>query len=166
MTNIVPTVGRIVWFYERVEHDHHGAPGILTIGPQAGIVAGVFEAQFKYANNKAYLLTLSVCNPSSGVHRGVERVPLIQEGEKAPTLGPYCTWMPYQIGQAAQTEGVAKRVAALAERAEQSRAEMGNARDQLAQGSIAAMQAGAACADAASGKAGPNHPSGSATTRA
>lgn len=80
---IIPTVGRIVWFYYTD-----------GFGPRAAIVAEVHEDES---------VNLAVFN-RLGDSFGVCQVPLIQDGEVPPEHGHYCTWMPYQIGQAKKHE--------------------------------------------------------------
>lgn len=81
-TVIKPTVGRVVWFREP-EHTH------LTL---AAIIA--------FVHNDA-LVNLAVFDQNGNAHARTS-IPLVQDGEPTPQLGPYCCWMPYQIGQAAR----------------------------------------------------------------
>lgn len=37
-------------------------------------------------------------------------VTLVQAGEPVPQAGPYATWMPYQVGQAAKTEELQRQL--------------------------------------------------------
>lgn len=80
---IIPTVGRIVWFYY--------ADGF---GPRAAIVAYVNEDE---------RVNLTVSN-RFGDTFSMPCIPLIQDGEVPPEHGNYCTWMPYQIDQAKKHE--------------------------------------------------------------
>lgn len=76
---ISPTVGRIVWFYHSSSQKE----------PNAAIVAKVWSDR---------MVNLSVVN-DDGTHKPVTSVNLVQEEDSTPETGPFCTWMPYQIGQ-------------------------------------------------------------------
>lgn len=78
---IAPTVGRIVWFYPN---------GAGPREPLAAQIAKVISDEFV---NIGYL-------DASGIALNARTVRLCQEGEEPPTSRPYCTWMPYQVGQA------------------------------------------------------------------
>ena len=83
---IPATVGRIVWLYN--------APlgGRLGYHPFAATIAYPYDDRLinvSYVDHRGETYSLG----------GVE---LVQEGMEAPTGRPYCTWMPYQIGQAKQ----------------------------------------------------------------
>jgi hypothetical protein len=90
MTKILPTVGRVVLF----------TPSCLTGDgrfahtggrkPLAAIVAHVFNDG---------LVNLAVFD-SNGMSHSRTSVPLVQEGEDKPEHGYFCSWMPYQVGQA------------------------------------------------------------------
>lgn len=84
---IEPTIGRVVWYYKYVE-------GQGLKGPLAAIVAHV---------HSDIMLTLSVCG-SDGVIRAESSVPLVQDDSTERELGgrSYCTWMPFQKGQASK----------------------------------------------------------------
>jgi len=91
---IAPTVGRVVWFYHYVEGQGHK-------GPMAAIVAFVHSDT---------MVSLAVFSDFGGTFsRG--SVPLVQDDEPAPGFD-YCTWMPYQKGQAAKTEALEKQLQA------------------------------------------------------
>jgi len=47
------------------------------------------------------LVNLTVFD-SNGVPHSRTSVPLVQEGEDKPEHGYFCSWMPYQVGQAAK----------------------------------------------------------------
>lgn len=85
MVKIIPTVGRVMWYY--VEG---GAGYVKEQPPQAGIVAAV--------NNEGNV-NLGVLS-FTGIPYGVTGVPVWQ-GEGEPPIDPFCMWMPYQKGQAA-----------------------------------------------------------------
>jgi len=48
-----------------------------------------------------------------GVTAGRASVPLVQPGDDIPSVGGYCKWMPYQIGQAAKTEALGEKLSEL-----------------------------------------------------
>lgn len=77
---IKPTVGRIVWFY--VNHE--------AKDPRAAIIAKVHNDG---------LVNLGVFDEDGG-NFPYRNVPLVQENEPVAFGVPFCTWMPYQIGQA------------------------------------------------------------------
>lgn len=79
---IIPTVGRVVWFYKYNAVSGHE-------GPLAAHVCKV---------NSPSNVNLMVIG-EQGVPYSETSVPLIQEGEVA-IGGNYCSWMPYQVGQA------------------------------------------------------------------
>lgn len=87
---IIPTVGRMVWYY---------GDNMIDDQPMAATIAFVHSDR---------LVNLSVIDPN-GYQFPLQSVPLVQEGEERP-MGFYCTWMPYQIGQAAKTESLLKMV--------------------------------------------------------
>lgn len=82
---IKPTVGRVVWFWSR-------KPAHEYEQPQAAMVAHVWSdtcvnlAIFDSNGN-------AVTNPPTSIR-------LLQEGDSIPETDHYCTWMPYQVGQA------------------------------------------------------------------
>lgn len=91
MANIVPTIGRKVWYFSTP----CAAPQDATItsidpGPPGHI--GVTVQPFGH----------------QAFH---EIVRLLQPGEQND-IAPYATWMPYQMGQAAKNETLAKSPAA------------------------------------------------------
>lgn len=82
---IVPTVGRVVWFYGKPPADQNEQP-------LAAIVAHVWSDT---------CVNLAIFDPDGRpVAVPPTSVRLMQEGDPLPASGPYCTWMPYQIGQA------------------------------------------------------------------
>lgn len=83
---IKPTIGRVVWFYEPFVPD-------VPEQAQAAIVAFVHSDT---------LVNLTVFD-SQGIPHGRTSITLRQPGEVSPA-GPFCEWMPYQIGQVAKTE--------------------------------------------------------------
>jgi hypothetical protein len=89
MTKIVPTVGRVVWYFETPHSEK----------PLAGTVAYVHS-------DSCVNLTVHHMN---GDTSGRTSVPLVQAGEPHPP-GHRCEWMPYQVGQAAKTEAAEKKL--------------------------------------------------------
>jgi hypothetical protein len=85
---IKPTVGRVVWFYSGTAHP------MAEQQPMAAIIVKVLDD---------HCINITRFN-EVGDAKGYISVPLIQENENAPAIGFYCTWMPYQLGQAAKTE--------------------------------------------------------------
>jgi hypothetical protein len=89
---ITPTVGRIVWFYER-----------QGVKAEAAIIAAV---------HTDHLVNLTVFSKYGTVH-GRLNVKLKQYDDTYDIVGksePWCEWMPYQKGQAAKTEQLEKMV--------------------------------------------------------
>ena len=84
---IHPTVGRIVWFYPMAPGEFPGSGGPQ---PLAAIVVSVLSDR---------LVNLAAFD-AAGTLRTRHDVLLVQEGEATPTDHAFCTWMPYQIGQA------------------------------------------------------------------
>lgn len=91
MARIEPTVGRVVWYY-LYEHQRAG-----RTEPFAAMIAST--SAMKRDVNIGYL-------DHAGNHCSMQDIPLVQDGEQIPDDSPrgYCTWMPYQIGQAKKTE--------------------------------------------------------------
>lgn len=96
---ISPTVGRIVWFYPRLNDPH-----ISRYNPP-------WAAQIAYvlADDRVNLMVVE----PTGNPRPEEAVLLVQgEDDEPPQDEPYCTWMPYQRGQNARLEAeIAKNAA-------------------------------------------------------
>lgn len=92
MSKIIPTVGRVVWYYSN---------NVDVLQPQP------FAATVAYVHSDR-MVNLSVID-ANGYQFPVQSVPLVQDGEERPQ-GMYCTWMPYQIGQAAKTAEMAAKV--------------------------------------------------------
>ncbi len=85
-TVISPTVGRVVWYFP----DRNDR--IIRNGdqPLAAMIACVCTDKFVH---------LGVLD-ANGHSENRTGVPLIQDGETRPVSMGYCTWMPYQVGQA------------------------------------------------------------------
>lgn len=89
---IKPTVGRVVWFYP--------AGSKPTDPPLAAIVTAVWGDR---------MVNLAVFERNGvPMSHPPTSVTLVQEGDPIPTGLFYCTWMPYQLGQAARTEAAEK----------------------------------------------------------
>lgn len=93
-TTIPPTVGRVVWFYPSTNSAQAGFASPDEGRPLAAIIARVW-------NDRMVNLTVFDAN---GVPHSRTSVPLVQDGQDAPALGYYASWMPYQIGQAKKHE--------------------------------------------------------------
>lgn len=87
---IKPTVGRVVWFYKYVS----GAGSHK--GPLAGHVA------FVHGDDMLNLMVID----ENGHPRSETSVLLLQDDSQVVPNRDYCTWMPYQKGQAAKTEAL------------------------------------------------------------
>lgn len=83
---IKPTVGRVVWFWMKKPAENE------NVQPLAAIVAWVWSDT---------CVNLAIFT-QSGVPMGTPptSVRLVQEGEELPEGSMYCTWMPFQLGQA------------------------------------------------------------------
>ncbi len=86
---IKPTVGRVVWYYPGKDDAGFARNG--NNDPYAAVVARVWSDT---------CVNLAVFD-AEGKHHGRGLVPLVQPEAEAPE-GAFCTWMPYQIGQAAK----------------------------------------------------------------
>lgn len=90
MPSITPTPGRVMWFQpnkdDPLRHE--------TDAPLAATVAFVHEDG---------TVNLTVHATNGDVHPR-QYVPVRQDGDPDPG-GSYACWMPYQLGQAAKTEG-------------------------------------------------------------
>jgi len=95
---IKPTVGRVVWYFPTGKSEASGDQ------PLAAIIACVWSDT---CVNLAIFDGNGVPMPKPPTS-----ILLVQEGNPVPSGGNYCTWMPYQKGQAAKTEAVEKQLAA------------------------------------------------------
>lgn len=89
---IIPTVGRVVWFFER-EPSRSEERG----KPLAAIVSHVHSDR---------MVNLTVLDPN-GLPFSRTSVDLIQQEDEAGAargLSMWCEWMPYQVGQAKKHE--------------------------------------------------------------
>lgn len=92
---IKPTVGRVVWYVPDPTDEFLKSDQVC-----AAIIAYVHAPD---------LVNLMVIGPGGDTYCR-ERVDLLQDGASCA----YCTWMPYQKGQAAKTEELEKQVAGAA----------------------------------------------------
>lgn len=89
---IKPTVGRVVWYWPNGEQ-----PGLQPCSAQ---VAHVIDDRH---------ININWLSPD-GSNNNSTNVRLVQPEDVAPA-DDYCTWMPYQQGQAAKTEALEKQIA-------------------------------------------------------
>jgi hypothetical protein len=94
---ITPTVGRVVWFYPPSNSIETGFSGPAEGEPLAAIIARAWNDS---------MVNLTVFDASGRPHPRTS-VPLVQEDKIAPR-GNYCTWMPFQKGQARAQAAVAE----------------------------------------------------------
>jgi hypothetical protein len=90
---IVPTVGRVVWFTPSIPP----APGFVhhdRTKPCAAMVTHVWGDR---------LVNLVVFD-SNGTPSGQTSVVLLQDDDLKSAFGRFCSWMPYQVGQARRHE--------------------------------------------------------------
>jgi hypothetical protein len=91
---IKPTVGRVVWFYPQ-GHQRHEQPWaalIAHVWSDTCVNLAIFNANGKPLQDP----------PTS--------VLLVQGDNEVPSGGLYCTWMPYQVGQAQKVEQLEKKL--------------------------------------------------------
>ncbi len=93
---IKPTIGRVVHFWPF-------NPRMMIEQPRAAIVAFVHDDE--------RTVNLGVLDHFGNVYSELN-VPLLQADEEKPVTGGYAEWMPYQIGQAAKTDELAKALEA------------------------------------------------------
>lgn len=91
---ILPTVGRVVWFYDQKRRPgfHANTDG----APYAAIIAAVCSDS---------IVNLTVFD-AAGTATGRVGVPLSHDGGRPAGADYWCEWMPYQKGQAAKTEAL------------------------------------------------------------
>lgn len=94
---IKPTVGRVVWYTPSNDQRIKGEPDDQVC---AAIITYVWSDT---------MVNLMVMTPN-GAPYGVTSVDLVHDGAKSG--GRWCTWMPYQKGQAAKTEAAEAKLAA------------------------------------------------------
>ena len=86
---IKPSVGRVVWYYEDPGQTQPFAAIIAYVHSDTRVNLSVFDA-----DGRQYAST------------GVQ---LLQDGQDTVPY-PFCKWMPYQVGQAAKTEELEKKL--------------------------------------------------------
>ncbi len=89
---IKPTVGRVVWFYPLGANQNPHAAIIAHVWSDTCVNLAIFDGDGR-----------PDMKPPTSIR-------LLQEGDEAPSNGLYCTWMPYQKGQAAKTEELEKQL--------------------------------------------------------
>lgn len=90
MTTIIPTVGRVVWFWpNNLKSFDASFVYPRPESPCAAIIAHVWHPG---------LVNLQVID-QNGVSHSATSVYLVQAHEPKPD-GNFCEWMPYQVGQA------------------------------------------------------------------
>lgn len=85
---IKPSIGRVVWFTPLNEHI------VDPKQPWAALVTYVHGDR---------MVNLAAFNPN-GDHQPKSSVPLLQDDDAKPEGGYFCSWMPYQVGQAKKHE--------------------------------------------------------------
>ncbi len=83
----------MVWFYK-----YNG-----VFGHQGPLAAHVCKV---HSDRMVNLMVIG----ESGVPFSETSVPLVQPNEEVPA-GNYCSWMPYQVGQAQKTEALERQLA-------------------------------------------------------
>lgn len=93
---IKPTVGRVVWFWP------NGLPfeGFIVI-PSSPPQPCEARIAFVWSDERVNLCVTD----HAGKQYAFTSVPLIQPGQPKPDTGSFCTWMPYQVGQAQKIQG-------------------------------------------------------------
>lgn len=89
---IPPTPGRIVWFTPSRISPRSGFVHHDATKPLAAIVAHVWNDR---------LINIAAFD-SNGAPFSITSVPLLQDDDAKPEGGFFCSWMPYQLGQAAK----------------------------------------------------------------
>ncbi|MCY1167114.1 hypothetical protein D9M73_70710 [compost metagenome] len=91
---IPPTPGRVVWFYPDPNSAESGFARNIDGQPLAALIARVWSDRMV---NLMVVDANGVCHPRTSVH-------LVQEDGEPQPSGDYCTWMPFQKGQAAKAD--------------------------------------------------------------
>lgn len=147
---IPPTVGRVVHYTPRKDLSEGNGFAYYKGSPCAAIIAHVWTDR---------CVNLTVLD-HDGQQHAITSVDLVQPGEGAPPNGGYCTWMPYQVGQAAKTERLQQQLDA---QAKTTALTPSLAEDDEDDPAIADAQAGIPAAAASDGD-GAGFPSGLTTT--
>ena len=99
---IPPSHGRIVWYTPARKSGDFDSDGQVTQHdkqkPLAAMVVHVWSDR---------LVNLVVFD-SNGTAHARTSVDLLQGDDADPVLGRFCSWMPYQLGQAARSEAASK----------------------------------------------------------
>jgi hypothetical protein len=98
---ISPTAGRVVWFTPSTVVNDPFFVMIDPTKPCAATVAYVWGDR---------MVNLAVFDQNGNLHPRTS-VPLLQDDDRKPETGYFCSWMPYQVGQAAKTEAAEKAAA-------------------------------------------------------
>lgn len=99
---IKPTVGRVVWFYPYANSGEAGFDPTSDGEPLAAIIARVWSDR---------MVNLTVFDASGKPHSRTS-VELVQDaGPGRAASGGFCTWMPFQKGQAKAQEKQAESIA-------------------------------------------------------
>lgn len=101
MTRIVPTVGRVVWYWPDSGVDSL-MMNVKTSPPQP------MKADIVFVHSDT-IVNLSVFD-HFGNHHTRTSVPLLQDGDPVTNRG-YAVWMPYQKDQAAKAEALEQQIA-------------------------------------------------------
>lgn len=114
VSDINPTIGRVVHFNPTMGHAE-------KLGMVYRCQGTPMDAHIVYVWPSG-LVNLAVFD-HDGIPHAVTSVKLLQDADQAPLneqgqlVESYCTWMPFQKGQAAKTEQAERVVQALSERA-------------------------------------------------
>jgi hypothetical protein len=92
---IKPTVGRVVWYHPN---------GVIASQPHAALITYVWSDT---------CVNLAIFDREGHLYQR-SSVTLLQDGELVPQDN-YAEWMPYQLGQAAKTEALTKKLGDLPE---------------------------------------------------
>lgn len=95
---IKPTVGRVVWFTPALGPDVWSGEGFIHLDRTAPLSAMVTHVWHDRMVNL-------VVFDSNGKPFGKTSVQLLQDDDAKPEHGYFCSWMPYQVGQAKKHEG-------------------------------------------------------------
>ena len=87
---IKPTVGRMVWFWPDRFSREFIRPSDIEEQPCAAIICRVWGDR---------CINAVVFDAAGNQHR-FSSITLLQDGDQKPENGHYCSWMPYQVGQA------------------------------------------------------------------
>lgn len=83
---ITPTIGRKVWFFPGQQNNDNREQDATVIDVHGDRCVSL------YVVNRG------------GTATTARSITLVQDGDMAPPIGQYCTWMPYQVGQAKKAE--------------------------------------------------------------